>query len=520
MPPDDLATLLTAVLSAPVGAIIVGPLIIGAGILALIGIGAVWASRGRRPQLGPGASGHQPGGGAPSAQKQDPLDTMEFEELRRQAGSMLVSADDAVNASAQEILFAEAAYGSDQVRVFQEDIDASREHLRESFRLQQQVDQSPSETEQETRELLKRIIGNCRRIDETLESHRQEFEGLRSLERDPGPALEQLSARLDALSPRREEAAGALGRLEETYDDGALRQYRDNLAQAAEALQTVRSACEQARGSHEAGESAEAVVAVHRGEQAAADAEKLIESMEETEERLQTARRNLDVGLDQTEQDIAQAKATHEAGQAPELAGPIAAAEAAVRRVSRAVESQERIDPLELLQGLELAHRELDEPLNAVRDRQAKDRRAREMLQAELLTARNQVQASADFLRSRRHGVGSTARTRMAEAERCLSEAQTFSETQPSRALDMAVQAKTLAVQAAQIAEREVAESALMGGAGMGTAWGGAGYGGGGFGGYGAGGFGMPRPRVRYGTFGPRPRVRGLGYGRRRRGLF
>lgn len=498
---------------------IVGPLIIGAGILALIGIGAVWASRGRRPQLRTGRSDTASGALGRTAE-QDPLDTMELEELRRQAGSMLVSADDAVNASEQEILFAEAAYGSEQVRVFQDDIEASREHLQESFRLQHQLDDSLPQSEDEARNLLKRIVTNCRRIDETLESHRQEFEGLRNLERDPRPALEHLSSRLDVLNPRREGAATALGRMEEHYQDGALRQYRDNLAQASEALQTAGSACTEAHEAHQAGETADSVVALHRGEQAAADAAKLIESMEETEERLQSARRNLDVGIDQTEQDIAQAKAIYEAGQAPELAGPIAAAEAAVHRVRRAVESEERLDPLELLQGLELAHRELDEPLNAVRDRQAKDRRARDMLQAELLTARNQVQSSADFLRSRRYGVGSTARTRMAEAERCLSEAQAFSETQPSKALDMAVQAKTLAVQAAQIAEREVAESALTGGSGLGTPWGGTGYGGGGFGGYGTGGFGMPRRRGGYGTFGPRPRMRGLGYRRRRRGLF
>ena len=54
---------------------------------------------------------------------------------------------------------------------------------------------------------------------------------------------------------------------------------------------------------------------------------------------------------------------------------------------------------------------------------------------------------------------GFTKEMALAEAERCLSEAQSFADSQPSRALEMATQAKTLAVQAAQIAQREAAEA-------------------------------------------------------------
>jgi hypothetical protein len=124
------------------------------------------------------------------------------------------------------------------------------------------------------------------------------------------------------------------------------------------------------------------------------------------------------------------------------------------------------------------------------------------MLQHELLTARHQVQSSMDFLRSRRYGVSSTARTRMAEAERCLTEAQTVGDAQPAQAVELAQQAKTLAVQAAQIAEREAATAQMQSmGGGYGT--------GGGF-----GGFGYPGRHRPMGYGG------GFGYGRRRRRGF
>lgn len=503
---EALPTALISTFPLPVGAILVGPLLIGAAVLAIIGAGAVWLSGGRRQNRAIAGSGpRQMTGGQPS--EPDPVDTKPLDQLRQEAGSMLIAADDAVRSSEQEVLFAQASYGEEQVKVFQEDIARAHEHLSESFRLQHRLDREPPEQEREARDLVRQIFATCRKINETLESHRQEFEGMRNLERDPGPAVEELSRRLTELPARRERMQATLPSLEQRYSEEALTQFRDNLSQSEDALRRAAAARDAARREAEAGNTNDAVIAIHAGEAAAADAAELIGSMEQHEQRLEQARRNLDVGLAQTEQDLAQAKATRDAGQAPELAGPIAAAETAMTRVRSALSSGQKIDPLELLQSLELAHRELDEPLNSVRDRQAKDRRARETLDTELLTARNQVQSSADYLRSRRYGLSSTARTRLAEAERCLAEAQSFAESQPSRALEMAVQAKTLAVQAAQIAQREAAEGNMQGmGGGVGgrDPLGGSGFGG--FGGYG-GGYGMTygRPGSRM-----RPRRRGL----------
>jgi hypothetical protein len=494
MVPETLFTLPVAA-----GAVIVGPLLIGAAILLLIGVGAVYLSGGRkRTRRFIDSSAAKPKGDI----ERDPLDQKPTEELRLQAGELLVAADNAVQSSDQELLFASAAYGDEQVAPFQEDLDQARKHLSESFRLQQQVDSADHADESRSRDLYKQIIRNCEQVNETLQSHKDQFDQLRNLERDPTPALNELVDQLDRLRDRRARAGSTLTGLAEHYSDDALGQYRDNLHQAGISLEAAEDSRAQASAAVDQGNTAEAVIALHSGEQATADAQRLLESMEEAEERLRSAAKNIDVGIAQTEQDVAQAKATYQAGQAPELAGPIAAAENAVSRAKRALDSGQRIDPLELLHQLELAHRELDVPLNSVRDRQAQDRRAREMLQHELLTARHQVQSSMDFLRSRRYGVSSTARTRMAEAERCLTEAQTVGDAQPAQAVELAQQAKTLAVQAAQIAEREAATAQMQSmGGGYGT--------GGGF-----GGFGYPGRHRPMGYGG------GFGYGRRRRRGF
>lgn len=497
------------------GSMIVGPFIIGAAILALIGVGAVYLSGGKKQnrRISRARSAQQVTQG-----ESDPLDAASTEELRLQAGEMLVAADNAVQSSEQELLFASASYGDTQVATFQQDLDEATQHLRESFRLQHQADTDARASEDggdeaHTRSLYQQIIRNCEQVNQTLQSHKDQFDQLRDLERDPQPAIDQLTSTLDELAQRRQQAETALRDLSQRYHDDALTQYRDNLTQSGKVLDSAQQSRSAAQDAVQQASSADAVVALHSAEQAAADAGQLVESMEETGERLSSARKNLDVGIAQTEQDLAHARATYQAGQAPELAGPIAAAETAVKRTQRALETGDRIDPLELLQQLELAHRELDAPLNSVRDRQAKDRRAREMLEHELLTARNQVQSSLDFLRSRRYGVSSTARTRMAEAERCLTEARSIGDSQPARAVELAQQAKTLAVQAAQIAEREAATAQMQSmGGGYGT--------GGGFGGYHYGGDSYGRSAGYGAGRAVRTGMRMGGFGRRRRGFF
>ncbi|MCH8559841.1 hypothetical protein LTH96_01710 [Nesterenkonia sp. LB17] len=484
------------------GMFVIGPLLIGAVILGLIGLGAVWLSGGKKQdrRLQGFANNQQLSGGqnsrAGSAEERR-LAKMSLEELRREAGSLLIAADNAVNSSEQEILFASAAYGDEQVAPFQKDVDEAREHLQESFRMQHTVDRDPPEDEEQARELLRKVIANCQRVNETLESHRQDFESLRSLELDPRPALDQLRTRIGEFRSRREQAAKRLPDLQSRYDDDALTSFTEALTHSARSLQHADTSADDAEKALTGSAASDAVVAIHAGEEAAGEAGKLIDSLEETQLRLRSAEQNLGIGLDQTEQDIAQARATMQAGQSAELAGPIAAAEAAVKQVRRALDSGEKTNPLELLNSLEIAHRELDEPLNAVRDQQARDRRAREVLQTEILTARHQVQSSRDYLRSKRSGA--TSRTRMAEAERTLAEAESIGDGQPAKALELATQAKTLAVQAAQIARQESAEDALSGGGGYG----------GGF-----GGFGMPGG---YGYPGGRRPMGGGGFGRRRR---
>jgi len=73
-------------------------------------------------------------------------------------------------------------------------------------------------------------------------------------------------------------------------------------------------------------------------------------------------------------------------------------------------------------------------------------------LQASLASARADVDRAADFIATRRSGVGRRARTRLAEAERSLETALGLRDSDPNAAMDHARQAERMAEEAYSLA--------------------------------------------------------------------
>jgi hypothetical protein len=156
-----------------------------------------------------------------------------------------------------------------------------------------------------------------------------------------------------------------------------------------------------------------------------------------------------------TSQDLAQAKAMIQSGAHPELAGPVAGVESALAQVKSEIQAG-RIDPIATLDKVEKAHQALDQSLSGIRDQQEQARRAQASLQQTIMAAQAQISATSDYITARRGGVGTEARTRLAEAQRNLDYALSISRNDPVTALAYAQQAHALAAQAAQVAQSDV----------------------------------------------------------------
>ncbi|WP_202129054.1 TPM domain-containing protein [Pseudarthrobacter sp. ATCC 49987] len=424
--------------------------LVGVGVVAAGGAGAYLYLRNRRKKAAAGASA----GTGPQGEL-DPLAGLTVEELRRKSGSLLIEADDAIKSSEQELGFAQAQYGDAAVGNFTKALQDAKGHMSESFKLQQQLDDHIPDTEEQQRSWLGEIIRRSEAALASLQEQKADFDSLRELEKNAPQALAAVSAGASEAEAKIASAEQSLAELRAKYAESALVQVGDNINQAKERLAFVQNASVTAREKLSAGEGSLAAVAVRAAEESLHQTNVLIGAITKVAGNLDEARSGLESAVVDTSQDLAQARAMIQSGAHPELAGPVAAVEAALAQVKAEIQGG-KIDPIATLERVETAHQSLDASLSGIRDQQEQARRAEASLQQSIMSAQAQISATSDYITARRGGVGTEARTRLAEAQRNLDYALSISRTDPVTALQYAQQAHALAAQAAQLAQSDV----------------------------------------------------------------
>lgn len=425
--------------------------LVGAGVLAAGGAGTYLYLRNRRKKAALASSASY----GPQGAEQDPLASLSVEELRRKSGSLLIEADDAIKSSEQELGFAEAQYGEAAVGNFTKALQEAKGHMSESFKLQQQLDDHIPDTEEQQRTWLGEIIRRSEAALASLQEQKADFDSLRELEKNAPKALAAVDAGAADADAKIAKADQTLVDLRGKYAESALVQVADNITQAKERLAFVQNASTTAREKLSAGEGSLAAVAVRAAEESLHQTHVLVDAISKVAGSLDDAKRGLEAAVVDTSQDLAQAKAMIQSGAHPELAGPVAGVEAALARVKDEIHGG-KIDPIATLERVETAHQALDKALSGIRDQQEQARRAQASLQQSIMSAQAQISATSDYITARRGGVGTEARTRLAEAQRNLDYALSISRNDPVTALTYAQQAHALAAQAAQLAQSDV----------------------------------------------------------------
>lgn len=454
--------------------------LVGTGVVAAGGAGAYLYFRNKRKKAAQASSASY----GPQGAELDPLASLSIEELRRKSGSLIIEADDAIKSSEQELGFAEAQYGDAAVGNFTKALAEARAHMSESFKLQQQLDDHIPDTEEQQRSWLGEIIRRSEAALGSLQEQKADFDSLRELEKNAPQALAAISAGAHEADAKIASAEQSLTALRAKYADSALVQVADNITQAKERLAFVQNATATAQEKLTAGEGSLAAVAVRASEESLHQTNVLLDAIAKVSTSLDEARNGLEAAVVETSQDLAQAKAMIQSGEHPELAGPVAGVEAALGQVKAEIQGG-KIDPIATLQRVETAHQALDQSLTGIRNQQDQARRAQASLQQTIMSAQAQISATSDYITARRGGVGTEARTRLAESQRNLDYALSISRNDPVTALTYAQQAHALAAQAAQLAQADVDNfggyaNQGFGGGGM---FGGRGGGGGGLGG-------------------------------------
>lgn len=413
----------------------------------------------------------------------DPFSTLTDEQVETQAGAALVQADDAITSSREELGFAVAQFGEAATAEFSGAVDAAKAKMSEAFDLRQKLDDEIEDTVFDRRTWHIRIIRLCDEIDDILDENTEAFDSLRKLQENAPQELERVRAERAALEPVLADAEQQLAALAAVYDREALRTVVDNPAQALERAALADRSIGAAAQAIAAGRSGEAAFAIRTAEQSAAQAGQLVQAISALGSELAGIEAQARSLIAELQTDLAKAR------QLPDTAGTLAAAAAATDQQLRQGQADlDRIprSPQRVLDALTAANTQIDGAIAHGAQLIERARRVQQMLEQTLSQAASEIRAAREYIETRRGTIGSTARTRLSQAESTLTRALDLRAADAETALTEAGRALDLARQATASAQADV--SAMSPARYESNGWGGGGIFGGSSGGSGLGG--------------------------------
>ena len=457
----------------------VGTLIMAVIVVGLVAAGGWWFLFVRRRGRAGGSAHGGAAGGAPDDPNAD-LAAMQPRQLDELANRILVETDDAIRDSDQELGFAQAQFGDEAAVPFVAAITAARGDLKSAFTIRQQLDDATPEDAPTRRQMLTDLVVGCRKAQDRLRAETHRFEELRALETEAPDILAKLPAKADGLEARLPAAQTALAGLAE-YAEADWRAVAANVDNARTRIAAVRAAADQGAKALAAGATGTAAQAARLGEDGLAQGTDFLDAIDRLALELEEARTKVDAELAAAEADLAKAKAAA-AGAPPDadVARRLAEAEQLLAEARTALDP-----PRPDVTGAYDKARRADDLADAVEKgiRSAREQQARDTarLEAGLRAAQMAVTRASDYVGGHRGGIGTEARTRLAEAARHLGQAVALGPADSAGALAEADHATRLAAEAQTLAEQDYGQwdDPFRGGRGGG----GSGRGGGGRGG-------------------------------------
>ena len=358
--------------------------------------------------------------------------------LQQRANILLVRVDDAIKGAEDELAFAVAQFGDVKSQEFEAALVSAKAQLREAFNLQQKLDDASPDTDTERRDWSGRIIHLCESARTSLDAQESSFATLRNVEKNAPQNLTTVQAAITAVDTRILTATETLATLRSRYNERALSSVSDNIDRATRERTDAQHHADLAQKALDGEPTKE-------GEPSAADlirsagehtyrAQKLLDAINTLNDELTKTTDALAALRESTSHSLAEARSVRDTPPDPDAG---AAVGRAIQTVEAALATDtEAHDPLATLETLRAANAELDASMAGARNQKQRLDGAKTALVGALVGAKSQLRATRNFIDNRRGGVGTAARTRLAEAERLLAVAE--AETDPVAALDTA----------------------------------------------------------------------------------
>ncbi len=387
------------------------------------------------------------GGGKSTSSATKPKD------LDAQANLLLLEVDELLQDTRDELGFAEAQFREADVAPLRSAVEQAANELREAFLLRQKLDDNDPEPPAERKAALERLIQHCETAKNLLVAQTARIEQVRDLERNAPDILKSLESQVAEIErgiPAVERRFDAL----RVFAPAVWEPLDGNVTEARKRLEYTREAATEGLAAVAESRTQDAAFAAREGQAALVDAKALLDAVEKQAALVEEADAGVQAELTAAEADIAAARAALRDGRVTTGEDALARAEAQLQAARRQAASAQR-DPFAIVALAQEANFGADAVLERVREERERQRRAEEACQANIRRAETAYRRAADYIFSRRGGVGSEARTRLAEAERRLDIARRLCDADISRAASEAEGVERLAADALSLARRD-----------------------------------------------------------------
>lgn len=376
-------------------------------------------------------------------------------QLKKRADIALVHLDETVRQSDQELQFAIAQFGQEPVAEFQQALARAKQGTQEAFGLQQQLDDAYPDTEQEQRDWNGRILEIAEGAQQELGQHAEAFERLRDLEKNAPEVVAKLKQRRAELPARIEQAKAVLDREDDTHTGQSIAPIRDNITHAEAGIAPLDESIQAADAAIAAGNMSDAPLPVFAAESAIAEIDELLTEVGTHAQRLAELDKQYTDEIEQAKGLIVKLEAAQQLNVNKEpLIGLLR------EHIDRGAVVPR--DTVAALEGINRATDQVEEALNASREREQLVRQAEMRIEF----ARSQVDSAEHYINTRRYQMSRQPRQLLATAKSSLAEAMRSND--PKERIRLAGEASSRAQQAQSAASNDTDDWGDWGGGGRG----------------------------------------------------
>ena len=376
-------------------------------------------------------------------------------DLARRARAALVTADERIRATGDELVFAAAELGDAATKDLREGLDAVRKHMAEAFQLHQLNHDEIPDTEEELRTRNARIVQLCDWAEDVLDERTEALQERVALVRQAPQILQQVRADVERLRERLPQTRATVERLARLYSAEALQRVRVNADEADQLLDFALHSADVSARRRESRRTEEANLALETATEAVRRATSILDGVDDFEIEAMRAQSTLADVVADSRGDLVEART---APQTPEVTKAIAALESALAALPA---PGTQSDPFTVLAEVSEANAALDAAVAKARERAARPLPSIEHVQHDIAAADRALSVAGSLINGHSGWIGADARTRFAEAQRLRIDIDPLVVPEDTReqAQQLARRTAQLAHEALQLAQRDIDSS-------------------------------------------------------------